>query len=103
MSYLFGGIPYKFMGHYPQKGRTSRVQVLSICWILALFINSWIALSWDPTFPANKASSDVYNRLSHLQGFRVEAFLLGSCKYWRQYGIPKLKHNVDSPPSMDSS
>ena len=27
MSYLFGCIPYKFMGHSPQKGRTSRVQV----------------------------------------------------------------------------
>ena len=32
MSFLFGGIPYKFMGHYPQKGRTSRVQVeIHVC------------------------------------------------------------------------
>ena len=27
MSYLCGGIHNKFMGHYPQKGRASRVQV----------------------------------------------------------------------------
>ena len=30
MSYLFGGMPRKFMGHYPKKGRTSRVQVCNV-------------------------------------------------------------------------